>query len=260
MGIYAVVTGASSGIGKSICFELAKRGYNLIIISKNEALLNTAKQDINALYPNTDVKALATDLAIVENAHKIADECITLNVDINMLVNCAGYAVWTKFGEGDLSDQLAVVNLNVHTPLILSHKLLPILKKQPKSYILNVSSTTIFQTTPFLTTYSSSKTFIKYFTDCLRMELKDENIVISCLIPGSTKTNFGERADLSNALKQKAEQVEMTANEVAKIAIDSVFKGKKVIVPGFLNKAHHIMTKILPASLAAKMTYSIYKK
>lgn len=260
MESYAVVTGASSGIGRAICLELAKRGYNLIMISKDEALLDTARQQVYLLCPDIQIIALPADLAKIENAYKIADECIKLNVWISILVNCAGYAVWTAFSDGNLEDQMEVINLNVYTPLVLIHKLLPGMKKETRSYILNVSSTTAFQATPFMSTYSGSKVLIEYFSRCLSLELKDEDIQVSCLIPGTTKTNFSNRAKLSDTIIKKGKPVEMGACAVAKIAIDGLFKGKKTIIPGIANKLHFLMTKILPSSIAAGMTYSIYKK
>lgn len=260
MGTYAVVTGASSGIGKAIGEELAKRGYNLVLVSKNKELLESVHREFASTFPDRTIIHLAANLENENEVHAVADKCIELQLDISILVNCAGFAVWSAFGKGSLEAQLAVINVNVISPLILLHKLLPVLKKYSKGYVLNVSSTTIFQPTPFLSVYAGSKKFIKYFTDCVRAESKDDALTISCLIPGSTKTNFSNRAGLSETIINKAKPVEMEASTVAKKAIDGMFRGKKVIIPGLVNKAHYFLAGILPATLATKMTYSIYKK
>ena len=111
-----------------------------------------------------------------------------------------------------------------------------------------------------MSTYSSSKVFIDYFSKCLSLELKETNVHVTSLIPGTTKTNFSERANLSDAIIEKGKSVEMDADTVAKQAISSLFKGKRTTIPGLVNQLHFALTKILPSSLAAKLTYSIYKK
>jgi short-subunit dehydrogenase len=260
MRTYAVVTGASSGIGKAICLELAKRGYDLILVSKNKELLEAVCDEFRSIFLGRNIIPLPANLENEAEARSVADQCINLQVDIGILVNCAGFAVWSAFATGSLEAQLGVINVNMVSPLILLHKLLPVLKRSGKRYVLNVSSTTIFQPTPFLSAYAGSKKFIKYFTDCLRAECQDDALTISCLIPGSTKTNFSNRAQLSETIINKAKPVEMEAGAVAKKAIDGLFSGKKVIIPGMVNKAHYFLAGILPATLATKMTYSIYKK
>jgi len=247
---YALVTGASKGIGKDIAILLAQKGYKLLLIARSEAELKQLAGELpgGALY-------LAIDLSEAGAAKKVAAFCKDLPVSV--LVNNAGYGLWGNFAEIDIQQQLNMLQLNITVLIELTWYLLPQLKQQP-SYILNVSSTAAYQAVPTLAVYAATKAFVLSFSRALRMELKGA-VSVSCLCPGPTDTGFAHRAGM-DSLADIAEKFNMQPAEVAKIGVEGMFKKKAEIVPGFLNKVSAIGTRYLNKSLIERIAAGLYKK
>ncbi|MES2107771.1 MAG: SDR family oxidoreductase [Bacteroidota bacterium] len=254
---YALVTGASKGIGKSMAYRLAKLGYSLLLVARNEGELQqiaaTLKQDFNV-----DVHYFAIDLSEISAPGEVANWCKKMNVPLTIFINNAGYGLWGKFGDTGISEQLNMLDLNTRAVVELTHLLLPVLKNQPQSYILNVSSTAAYQAVPTFTIYAASKAFVLSFSRGLRYELKNTNISVSCLCPGPTDTGFAHRAGM-DALAELAAKVNMTPDDVAGIALKGMFNKKTEIIPGFLNKLSSFGAKHLNKSLVERISAGLYK-
>ena len=250
MNSYAIVTGASKGIGKEMAILLAEKGYKLLLIARSVV-------ELEALAATLHGEALffAIDLSEPGAAKKVAEYCKDLPVSI--LVNNAGYGLWGNFEQSALAQQVNMLQLNINAVVELTHYLLPRLKKQP-SYILNVSSTAAYQAVPTLALYAASKAFVLSFSRALRMELKD-SVSVSCLCPGPTDTGFAKRAGME-ALADIAEKFNMRPNEVAKIGVEGMFKKKAEIIPGFLNKLSAIGARHINKALIEHITAGLYKK
>jgi short-subunit dehydrogenase len=250
MDSYAIVTGASKGIGREISVLLAKKKYKLILIARSTTELEELAAELpgEALY-------FTIDLSEAGAAKKVAEFCKSLPVSI--LVNNAGYGLWGNFEENDISQQLNMLQLNINAVIELTYYLLPQLKKQP-SYILNVSSTAAYQAVPTLALYAASKAFVLSFSRALRIELKG-SVSISCLCPGPTDTGFAKRAGM-DSLAELAEKFNMQPNEVAKIGVKGMFNQKAEIIPGFLNKLSAIGSRYINKSLIERITAGLYKK
>lgn len=257
--IYALVTGASRGIGKSIAEQLAAKGNNLLLISRSEENLKELKNIIVERY-NVDVEYLAVDLTSKDSVEYIYNWYKTNGYKINILVNNAGYGVWGVFETLSINSQLEMLQINMLTVVQLTHALLPELKTHANAYILNVSSTAAYQSVPTLSLYAASKSFVLSFSRGIRLELQDTGVSVSCLSPGPTSTDFVERAGMSAEIKKKSETFGMNSEDVAKIGIRGMYKGKPEIIPGLLNKIIVAVTAWVPKYVTEKIATDLYKK
>ncbi|MEO6630695.1 MAG: SDR family oxidoreductase [Mucilaginibacter sp.] len=254
---YALVTGASSGIGREMALHLAQLGYPLLLVSRNSSELSALAAAIEKDY-NIGVLWLAADLSTNCGAQQVADWCTKQSFKIDILINNAGYGLWGNFDALDLEAQLNMVRLNIEAPVALTSLLLPVLKQSQQAYILNVASTAAYQAIPTLAVYAATKSFILSFSRALRNELKDSNVSVSCLSPGPTDTGFVGRAGL-DALKELAEKFNMSPSIVARAALKGMFNQKAEIIPGFLNAAGAKMVSFAPKGFIERTLARLYK-
>lgn len=254
---YALITGASKGIGKSMAIALARRKINLLLIARSGGELSALQTEIKNQY-SVEVDILSIDLSQAQAPKAVYNWITERNYAIHILINNAGYGLWGKFEELDLSAQLEMCQLNMITITSLCHLLLPILSTEKKAYILNVCSTAAYQAVPTLAIYSATKAFILSFTRALRFELKDGPVSVSCLSPGPVDTGFAHRAGL-DAFNKMAEKFNMRPDEVAEIALKGMFAKKSEIIPGFTNIISVYANRILPKGFIEKMAAGIYK-
>lgn len=254
---YALITGASKGIGKSIALLLAKKGYNLLLIARDEPDLKALSDSIKEQY-NVEARWLSIDLSKSGAALKIINHVEGLNIPVSILINNAGYGIWGNFDELDISQQLNMISVNIAAVMELSYYLLPVLKEQQQAFILNVASTAAYQAVPTLAVYSASKAFVLSFSRALRYELKNTSVSVSCICPGPTDTGFAHRAGM-DALADLAAKFNMTPEDVAAIGINGMFKKKAEIIPGFLNKISAAAARHSPKGLIERVTAGLYK-
>lgn len=256
--IYALITGASKGIGKAIAYELAARGYPLLLTARSEELLNNLATDIKAKH-RVDVKVKAIDLSLNDAPHQIAKWVEESAVPLGILINNAGYGLWGKFQSLKLEEQINMLELNTVSLVKLTHTLLPLLQKQQQSYLLNVASTTAYQAIPAMAVYAASKSFVVSYSRALKHELKATGVNVSCLSPGSTETEFMDRAKINDTrLRKQAARVNMTPDDVATAAINGLFSGKTEIIPGVANITTALAAKFLPKLFIEKIAANIY--
>jgi len=255
---FALITGASGGIGLCIAKELASRKYDLLLVARSEAKLN-ALQSENQKEFGVSVHLLACDLSLPN----VADDVLkwAQSFDVEILINNAGFGTWGNLEENNPEELHQLIQLNQVTWVDLCQGFIPVLKKRnAKSYILNIGSTAAYQAVPAMAVYSASKAFVVSFTRALRWELKDTTISVSCFSPGTTTTGFMDRAHMNDALKQKAEKFTMPADVVARIGIKGLFADKAEIIPGFVNWISAKMVSFVPKMLTEKIAYNLYKK
>ncbi len=255
---YALITGSSKGIGKAIAECLAGRKYNLLLVARSQKLLQQVALEIIEKH-NVDVKWLALDLSQSDAAVKVIDWITQNNFPVSVLVNNAGYGLWGNFHELTLEEQNNMLQLNVGTLISLTYLAIPVLKQQPKAYILNTGSMAGLQAMPTLNVYAASKAFVNSFTRGLAHELKQTNISVSLLAPGSVDTNFVERSGMLH-MQKMSDKMAMTADAVAAIAVKEMLNGKREIVPGFSNRFGALMVRLLPKALIENIAGSLYKK
>lgn len=255
---YALITGASKGIGKAIAIELAKRNNNILLVARGNDQLAALAEEIKKDF-TVECHFLTIDLSTADAADKVFNWCLENSYTVNILINNAGYGLSGLFSNHTMASYQDMMQVNISTPLALILKMLPILKQQPKAYILNVASAAAYQAVPGLTIYAASKSFMLSASRGIRYELRNTNVSVTAVCPGATDTNFANRADITNEKAVKAAaKLNMKAEVVAKLAVNGMFAGKAEIITGFVNKLGAFLTVILPKSILEKGAGSIY--
>ncbi len=256
--ICALVTGASKGIGKSLADGLAARGYNVLLVARSEQLLRELSATLQSRY-RIQAAWFAIDLSAPDAPEKLYNWCISNGYEVKILVNNAGYGIGGAFDKAPMQDTLAMMHVNMGVPVSLCRLFLPALRQQPKSYILNIASSTAYQAVPGLTIYAASKSFMLSFSRGLRQELKKTPVSVTCISPGPTDTNFVNQAQLGERARGLAVKVNMTPEKVADIALRSMLAGKAEVIPGFINKLGAVLAWLLPKSLSERTALKIYE-
>jgi len=254
---YALITGASKGIGKAMAIALAKRKINLLLAARSLTALTDLQEEIQASY-NIKVFSLSIDLSEANAASELYQWVEKKQINISILINNAGYGLWGRFNELNLTEQLEMCQLNMNMVTSLCHYFIPMLQKQKQAYIMNVCSTAAYQAVPTMAVYSATKAYVLLFTRALRFELKDSPVSVTCFSPGPVDTGFAERAGL-DAFSKMAEKFNMKPDEVAQIALKGMFAKKSEIIPGFTNIISVYANRILPKAFIEKMAAGIYK-
>lgn len=255
---YALITGASKGIGKALAVELAKRKYNLLLLARSADLLAALALELKETY-NVETAFLAIDLSVPDADEKILQWCTLNNYTINILVNNAGFGLAGPFERYSRNENAALLQVNILSLVQLCQAFLPMLRAQPRSYILNVASSSAYQSVPLLNLYSSSKAFVLHFSRSLSHELKNSSVSVTALSPGPTDTDFPNRAQMNEKTKKTAVKFNMSPEEVARIAVKALFASKREVVPGFINKLGVCLVWLLPKVFVEKTASSIYK-
>ncbi|MES2063029.1 MAG: SDR family NAD(P)-dependent oxidoreductase [Bacteroidota bacterium] len=240
----AIITGASEGLGKAFAVELARRGHNLLLVS----LPNTGLGNLAAyLHKTFDVKAdiLELDLTAAGSPEQVFTYLSKHKLIAHILVNNAGLGNWDWFTDNNTAFYKKQIDLNITTPVLLTRLFLGQADAAVTSYILNVGSLGGLFVVPKKQVYGASKSFMRYFTRCMQLELTGTNVKMSLLSPGGINTR-PEIILMNQKLKGIAKATIFEADEVARIAVDGMFKGKKEIIPGAANKLLVFLNSILP--------------
>lgn len=190
---WALVTGASSGIGQEFCQQLAAAGLNLVMVARREDLLQKIAKDLSDLYQIQTV-VIAEDLSQPEGSALVHSRTKANNIKIRMLVNNAAIGRWGKFEFSSLNKYQEMISLNTTAVVSLCHLFLPDLSSFTQSNIINVSSPAAFQPIPYMAVYAATKSFLQSFSQALYGELANRDIYVQTLIPGPTKTEFDQKA------------------------------------------------------------------
>ena len=245
----ALVTGASSGIGREIAIYLASLNIDLIVVARNKKELEKLKEKVNV-----DVKIITLDLIKKDNVYKLYD--LVKNDNIDILVNNVGFGLFGLFYETNLDRELEMIDLNVTTYHVLTKLFLQDFIKKDSGYILNVCSSAGFMAGPRLSTYYATKNYITKLTMAINEELRQmkSNVSISALCPGPVNTNFNKVANGDFSIKEISPKI------VAKVAVDKMFKRKMLIIPAFKMQCAVFFTRFIPYRLQLIIAYHIQGK
>ncbi len=240
----ALVTGASSGIGRDMARYLSSLGYDIIAVAQRENRLIELKNELK-----TNVEVIPMDLSDKDNCIKLHEMVKDQNIDL--LVNNAGFGVFGTFNETDLEKEMKLINTNITALHILTKLFLKDMEERNSGRILNVSSIASFAPGPLMAAYYSSKAYVLRLSQAIYKELKKKksNVHISILCPGPVATEFNDVAGVHFSLKP------LSSEYVAKYAIDKTLQNKLMIIPGFMNKAVRILSKLAPSKLAMEVVY-----
>ncbi|WMJ73639.1 SDR family NAD(P)-dependent oxidoreductase [Cytophagaceae bacterium ABcell3] len=255
---YAVITGASQGIGKAMAMELAARSYNLILVALPASGLEETAKTIEKRY-RIETILFETDLSDIANVHSFYKSVSALNLSIHVWVNNAGVGYQGELWDIDPTFFNKLLSLNMNSLATLSRLYIKDLKlKKNKGYLLNVGSLASFFPLPYKAAYAASKSFVLNFSRSLKEEVKGDGIHVSCICPGPVVTNEGVKERIGST--QKAKYFMTTPEKLAQTAIEGMFNKKGVIVPGFLNKILAFISKVVPHFIILFVTRDLFAR
>lgn len=243
---WAVITGASSGIGKALALEFAAKGYNLFLTARNEQALRAVAADCGRQF-QVETEIHLADLSDPKAVDDLIGALSSKPVEIEILVNNAGFGVRGDFSQTDLQPELNMLNVQLAAALKLTKALLPGMLARKTGRILNVASVYSFAPVPFQAVYSACKAFLLSFSAALREELKGSGVTVTTLCPGTTQSEFRSRA----GIRERDKTVGATAQAVARIAARQTLKGKSLVVPGLSNRLFVHLSRHLPFNVVA---------
>lgn len=246
----ALITGASSGIGRDIARELSNRGYDLILVARRKTKLEALKKELNG-----NVEIILSDLASTFNCVKLYEQ--VKDQDIDVIVNNAGFGLAGEFTDTKLEKELDMIDLNIKAVHTLTKLFLSDFSKKNKGYILNVASSAGLQSGgPLMATYYATKSYVVSMTLGIYEELRrnKSNVYIGCLCPGPVDTEFNKVAKVEFSMPS------LSSEYVAKYAVNNMFKNKTIIVPGTKMKLGVFFSNLLSKKRQLKIIYKIQKK
>jgi uncharacterized protein len=246
---YALVTGATSGLGLSFSKLLASGGVNLILISRNKESLDLLKNFLEKKY-NINAFTFITDLSDISSVDILRKELETISIFPEMLINCAGIGYYGDFINISLRKVEEIILVNILSAIKLIIMFLSIRNKKSKSYVLNVSSTFAFRPVNKWAIYSATKAFIFSFSNSLSAGLISQNILVSVLCPGKMITDFDKNSGKIDEKKNDGSDPDF----IAQYSLDKLFSGKRIILPGFSTKIKYLCYKYIPLSILKNIT------
>jgi short-subunit dehydrogenase len=241
---YALVTGASSGIGWHFAEALARKGYSVVAVSNQPAQLDDLKNKLEKAY-GIIVEKITIDLAQENAAQQVFNYCNEENLTVEVLINNAGIFIFGEAARADYSRMKSILSLHIMTPALLCRLFGEQMIKKQKGFILNVSSITAVMPYPGISLYGPTKAFLRNFTRALRTEMKLNGINVTCLIPGATNTSLYDANNFNTPLLMKL-GIMKKLGTVANAGIRALFKNRAECIPGLLNKTIIALLPIIP--------------
>lgn len=245
----ALITGASGGIGKALCEEFAKDGYDLILAARSLDKMQAHAADLRHRY-NIQVTAIAADLESPGGAEQLYAEINKSGKVLTALVNNAGYGAFGEFKDSALASEVAMMQLNMSTVVVLTKLFLPDLLAT-RGKIINTASTAAFQPGPYMAVYCATKSFVLSFSEAIASELENTGVTVTALCPGPTASGFQDKADFGNSALIKGKKLP-TSEEVAALGYRAMQRGQRVYIPGFVNWLMAQSIRFTPRDLATK--------
>jgi len=253
-GKTALITGASSGIGYELTKCFARDGHSVIMVANQEDKLQQAAQQISTEFPLVRVEAISIDLSKDGAADRLYSEVQDRGLQVEYLVNDAGFGERGSFLETELDKEIAMIHLNIISLVTLTKRYLREMVTRGSGKIMQLSSVAAFLPHPLLAVYAASKSFVKSFSESLQDEIKDTNITITVLCPPPTDTNFFEAANMENSKIANSSQVQ-EANEVAQAGYKGMMNGDARVLPTFVAKMYAAQGITLPDSVNAAIVH-----
>ena len=249
----AVITGASSGIGRELAIKAAMRGYRLLLVSRNEYALRELERTLH-----TRVDYLALDLTKDGSVDRICSWLSEHDLVPAILINNAGFGAFGPAIQMDTGHLSRMIHLNVDALTILSIRLGRRMANHGGGRILNVASTAAFQPCPQMAVYGATKAYVLSFSEALGEELKGSGVTVTALCPGPTRTNFGVNAGLK--ADSPFDHWATDPENVARCGFNAMMRGEPVVVQGFLNKIGSVLARLAPRSIVTAFTNYLIKQ
>jgi short-subunit dehydrogenase len=254
----ALITGASSGIGKALAQQFAREDFDIVAVSHDETKLEVAMEELRSRYPSINVTEIVQDLTEPGAAAQVHAAVMQRGITVDILVNDAGEGEGGPFIASALERDTYLIRLNVEAVTGLTKLFLQDMVRRNAGRILNVGSVAGFQPGPLLAVYHATKAYVNSFSEALAEELKDTAVTVTLLCPGATDTRFFETAGLEDSRVHESGTL-MEPEKVAEIAFEAVMNGERVIIPGFGNKVMTFTRRLMPLALQAKLNKKFYE-
>jgi uncharacterized protein len=248
-----LVTGASSGIGADAARSLARRGHGVTLVARRSERLEELAQELRSEH-GVRVEVLESDLGDAKSRERMLGRLTELAVNVEVLVNNAGFGSGGRFHELDAEREVEMVRLNVEAVVALCARFVPEMVRRRRGGVLNVASMAAFQPLPRQATYAATKAFVLSFTDALHADLAGTGVTATALCPGPVKTEFADSAGISEEAEDVPELLWAESPEVAEDGVRGLERGKRVVVPGgLLNRATALGGQHVPRSVLLRV-------
>jgi uncharacterized protein len=245
----ALVTGASSGIGAAIARELASRGYAVTLVARREERLQSLATEIGSAH-GVVAETIACDLSDPSERDRLADELRTRGRAVEVLVNNAGFGHQADFATSPRERMVGMVRINVETVVDLTGRFLAGMVERSRGAVINIASTAAFQPLPGSAVYAASKSFVLSFSEAIRTEQRGSGVTVTAVCPGPVRTEFTDVAGVPGVEERTPGAIWMSAEDVARHAVDGAEHDRRVVVPGALNRATALAGQYSPRSVA----------
>ncbi|HXH54690.1 MAG TPA: SDR family oxidoreductase [Gammaproteobacteria bacterium] len=256
---YALVTGASGGIGKEMARILFHKGYNLVLVARQGAKLEVVKAEFLPLNPKGSIEVLQADLSTVKGAESVYDFTESSKIEVEVLINNAGSGIYGALEKTDITKFYHMLMLNNYALTCLCKFYSKNMIKKKAGYILNIASLAAYQPVPYIAAYAASKSYVLNFSEAIAMELEEHGVSVTCFSPGHTDTNFFAEANIPEQHQFYGIKTRVSPKKVAENAINSLFNKKLSVIDGFKNSFLGCLNKFSPRKLTARISKMLVK-
>src|SRR5919202_1256895 len=248
----ALITGASSGIGEVFARRCAARGENVVLVARSAERLNTLCNELGRAHANIVAQSVALDLSEADAPQQLFEETSRRGLEVETLVNNAGFGSMGEFAALDLGRELNMIDLNVKALVALAHLYLAPMRERRRGAIIYVASTAAFQPVPYMATYAATKAFVLSFSEALWEENRAHGVRVMALCPGVTNTNFFDAAQMA----QPPMRITQTPEEVVDTALAALARGRSHVISGWLNYLQTQAERLVPRSVVTRIAGS----
>ncbi len=248
---YALVTGASSGIGAAIARQLAEKGHPLVLVARRRDRLDALATELTAAH-GRPCHVLAQDLSAPDAGERVLEFVGAKDLRVEVLVNNAGYGMQGRFVEMSMPDVARMIQLNVVALTDLTQRFARAMAASGGGYVLNVASAAAFLPSPYVSAYAATKAYVKNFSEALRFELRGTGVSVTTLYPGITTTEFNEVAHAKTPGIMEASV--LSAEQVARAGLRAMYARRRALVPGLINKLNALFCELLPRGFIVYVT------
>jgi uncharacterized protein len=254
-GKWAIITGASSGIGKALALEFAAGGFNVLLTGRNEQALTQLAAECGKRF-HVVARTVAAELSNPQSTDQLIAAIQAEPQRYEVLVNNAGFGINGDFSRTDIGSEIDLLQVQLSAALKLTKAVLPGMITRRSGRLLNVGSVYCYAPVPFQSVYSACKAFLLSFSAAIRNELSDSGVTVTVFCPGITQTEFRSRAGIAEKNKNSG----MTAESAARIAFRETMRGKPVVIPGLANRVFVLLAKVLPNTAFTSIIRYINRK
>lgn len=254
----ALITGASNGIGLELARIHASKGDDLFLVARNLSKLDELKTEFERQH-KVNVHVIGKDLSAIGAADEVYAETRRLNLDIDYLINNAGFGDFGMFTDTDWNKELQMINVNITALTQLTKLYVRDMVKRGSGKIMNVASTAAFQSGPTMAVYYATKAYVLSFSEAVNNEVSDKGVTVTTLCPGATESGFQAAAAMEESALVKGKKLP-SSKEVAEYGYDSMMKGRTVAIHGVMNRLLATSVRFMPRSIVVKVTRKMQDK